>query len=97
MTPKQLSTLTAQAALSGIEVVVRSDTDTHVERFSVSRSWHLIRYLHLEGEAMLRLPAARQPECPLDALSFAAGALALASEFESLASPFLSCGELSPC
>ncbi len=84
MTPKQISTLAAKCALQGIEIVVRADTDTHVERFSVSRSWHLIRYLHLEGESMLRLPAARQPECPLNALEFAAGTLALASEFEAL-------------
>lgn len=81
MSPTHFAAVTDACTAIGIETLIR-DADSEVLRFSIRRGWLVIRYLSMPGEPLLRMVAPRAPQCPLDALQYAAGCITLATEFE---------------
>ena len=85
MTPKQLQTLIARAALAGITVSACAGLGG-VTRLTVGRGHGpSIKYLALADDKLLRLSGAESPQHdPLAAMHWGAACEALSDDFEAL-------------
>jgi hypothetical protein len=85
MSPKQLQTLIARAALLGV-TVTESGCLGAVKRLTVTRGYGpSVTYLAMTGDRLLRLSGSESPKHdPLSAMHWHAACTALADELEAL-------------